>query len=380
MYWLRELKLPKWLATRSVLLLGPRRTGKSSLIRNELQVDRTFNLLESDTFLRLSARPSLIRETLRPSDRLIAIDEIQKAPQLMDEVHSMIESNGPRFILTGSSARKLMRTHTQLMGGRAQIVRLHPFAYSEIPNFDLDRTLTFGTMPFSYLSEQPWNEIEGYASDYVREEIAAEGLSRKIEQFSRFLEVAALSHTLELNYEEVGRDAQAPARTVRDYYAILEDTLFGETIFPFRKKIVRKPSAHGKFYFFDISVPHALLRVKQLQPGTTQYSASFEHLVFRELRTYRDYRSRDLGLSFYRDVSKREIDFLLNDEIGIEVKSGAVVHDRDLKHLFSVGNELKLKRQIVVCRERFARKVGSIEILPVHEFLAALWADQIVPR
>ena len=374
----RALDLAPILKRGSVLLLGPRRTGKSALFANELKPDRTYNLLESDMYQALAARPSLIREALRPKDKLIAIDEIQKLPELMDEVHALIESHkGLRFVLTGSSARKLMRTHTKLMGGRARSVRLHPFSFTELKKIDLDKALTFGTLPFVYLSDTPWEDARGYVSDYIREEIMAEGLARKVAQFSRFLEGAAISHGQELNYEAIGREAQVPARTVRDYYTILADTLFGETLFPYAKTVSRKATTHGKFYFFDISVPHALLKVRELLRGTPQYGAAFEHMVYRELATYRDYRAVDMSLSFYRDTSKREIDFLLNGRVGIEVKSGATVADRDFKHLVEVGGELKLKRKIVVSRERFRRVVAGVEIIPVREFLEELWAGEL---
>ncbi len=378
MYISRSLQLAQVLKRNSVLLLGPRRTGKSSLITHELKPDRSYNLLEADVFQALSARPSLIRESLRAKDKLIAIDEIQKLPVLMDEVHALLETHNVRFVLTGSSARKLMRSHTKLMGGRARSMTLHPLSYGELKDFDMERALRFGTLPFVYLSEEPQDDASGYVSDYIREEIVAEGMARNAQQFSRFLEGAAVSHTLELNFEAIGREAQVPARTVRDYYAILADTLFGETIFPYQKTVSRKATTHGKFYFFDITVPHSLLKVRELVRATPAYAAAFEHMVFRELRTYRDYRSRDTELCFYRDVSKREIDFLVNGNIGIEVKSGAMVADRDLKTLKVVGDELKLKRKIVVSRERFRRRVGDIDIIPMTEFLEELWSGELI--
>jgi uncharacterized protein len=373
----RALDVEGTLAKASILLLGPRQTGKSALIRHELPNVRVFNLLESDVYQALSARPSLIREGLKRKGERIVIDEIQKLPALMDEVHAMIEEHGARFLLTGSSARKLTRTHTGLMGGRARTLRLHPFSYCEIPNFDLVRALTFGMLPPIYLSDEPAENIRSYVGDYVREEIAAEGLVRKMGPFSRFLESAAITHVQELNYEAAGRETQVPARTIRDYYTVLEDTLLGETLYPYAKHKSRKATTHGKFYFFDVAVPHGLLKIRELVPGTPTFATAFEHLVYRELATFRDYRAKDAALSFYRDVSQREIDFLVNDSVGIEVKSGTAVHDRDLKVLEEIGSELKLKKKIVVSREKFRRKVGSIEILPIREFLEMLWEGAI---
>jgi uncharacterized protein len=374
----RALRLTDQLKTKSVILLGPRQVGKSSLIRYELPLAKVFNLLKADTFQDLLIRPSIIREGIKEKGELVVIDEIQKLPSLMDEVHTMIEEYGARFLLTGSSARKLTRSHTKMMGGRARTMYLHPFSYSELPEFDLTRALTFGTIPSIYFSADPRADMRGYVGDYIREEIMAEGLSRRVDQFSRFLETAAASHTQELNFEEIGRDSQVPARTVRDYFSILADTLFGEVVFPYKKHPTRKATAHGKFFFFDISVPHALNKVVELSQRNASYGQALEHLVFRELRTYRDYRSTDMEITFYRDSSKREIDFLINGEIGIEVKSSTLVQERDIKTLEEIGAELPLRRRIVVSRDLNWRKLHNTEVWPVLDFLRSLWAGEIV--
>jgi uncharacterized protein len=378
MYVARRLKINEILQNRSVLLLGPRRTGKSALVVHEVKPDRLYNLLEADTYQALARRPSLIREALQPNDRVIAIDEIQKLPMLMDEVHSLIEGHGVRFVLTGSSARKLMRSHTQLMGGRARSLRLHPFSVAELGTVPLLNMLTFGMMPFAALQPSPWEDLRSYVGDYVREEVAAEGLVRKIDQFARFLEVAAITHTQELNFEGIARDAQMPGRTVRDYFDILVDTLFGDMLVPYRKSRTRKATTHGKFYFFDIGVPHVLLKTKELVAGTSANGTALEHLIYRELATYRDSCAPDMELSFYRDTSKRQIDFLVNDDIGVEVKSSTGVDPHDYRHLLAVGDELPLRRRIVVCLERHRRRVGPIEILPVATFLEELWSGELL--
>lgn len=374
----RALRLTDQLKTKSVILLGPRQVGKSSLIRYELPLAKVFNLLKADTFQDLLIRPSIIREGIKEKGELVVIDEIQKLPSLMDEVHTMIEEYGARFLLTGSSARKLTRSHTKMMGGRARTMYLHPFSYSELPEFDLTRALTFGTIPSIYFSADPRADMRDYVGDYIREEIMAEGLSRRVDQFSRFLETAAASHTQELNFEEIGRDSQVPARTVRDYFSILADTLFGEVVFPYKKHPTRKATAHGKFFFFDISVPHALNKVVELSQRNASYGQALEHLIFRELRTYRDYRSTDMEITFYRDSSKREIDFLINGEIGIEVKSSTLVQERDIKTLEEIGAELPLRRRIVVSRDLNWRKLHNTEVWPVLDFLRSLWAGEIV--
>jgi len=374
----RALRLTDQLKTKSVILLGPRQVGKSSLIRYELPLAKVFNLLKADTFQDLLIRPSIIREGIKERGELVVIDEIQKLPSLMDEVHAMIEEFGARFLLTGSSARKLTRSHTKMMGGRARTMYLHPFSYSELPEFDLTRALTFGTIPSIYFSADPRADMRDYVGDYIREEIMAEGLSRRVDQFSRFLETAAASHTQELNFEEIGRDSQVPARTVRDYFSILADTLFGEVVFPYKKHATRKATAHGKFFFFDISVPHALNKISELSQRSASYGQALEHLIFRELRTYRDYLSTDMEITFYRDSSKREIDFLINGEIGIEVKSTTLVQERDIKTLEEIGAELPLRRRIVVSQDLYWRKLHNTEVWPLLDFLKSLWAGEIV--
>jgi uncharacterized protein len=346
------------------------------MLLHEMKPDRFYNLLETDIYQTLARRPSLIREALQPTDRLIAIDEIQKLPLLMDEVHALIESRGVRFVLTGSSARKLMRSHTRLMGGRARSMRLHPFSHCELA-VPLERALTFGMMPFAALQEQPWDDLRSYVGDYVREEVAAEGLARKIDQFARFLEVAAIAHTQELNFESIARDAQVPGRTVREYFAVLVDTLFGEMLMPYRKTATRKATTHGKFYFFDIAVPHVLLKIKTLVQGTPAYGTALEHLIYRELATYRDTVDGDMRLTFYRDTGKREIDFMVNDDVGIEVKATTLVDAHDVRHLQVVGDELGLRRRIVVCHERHRRRLGNIDIIPVQIFLDELWSGAL---
>ncbi len=346
------------------------------MIRNEISVDKIYNLLESDTFLKLSRRPSLIREALTPKDRIIAIDEIEKLPILMDEVHTMIETFGTRFFLTGSSARKLKRSHTSLMAGRAKSMRLLPFVSAEIPDFQLDKVLNYGTLPPVYLSKDPADELASYAGDYLQEEIRAEALSRNIENFSRFLKRTALSSGDVINFESVANDAQLPARTVREYYNVLEDTLVGTMLHPFETK-KRKAISKGKFYFFDVGVMNALVGYKDLVHTTPAYGIAFEHFVFQELFAYCQYSKTSRSLSFWRSTLKDEVDFILDDDVAIEVKSSQNINPRMIKGLRILNEDTRMRRQIVVCLESEKRRIGDIEIYPFREFLLELWANQI---
>jgi predicted AAA+ superfamily ATPase len=373
----RILPVEQELARGSVLLLGPRRTGKSFLIRHQLKPDHTYNLLRADTFQQLSARPSLIREALRPKDRLVVIDEIQKLPILMDEVHLMIEETGVRFLLTASSARKLRRTHTSLMAGRARTRHLFPFVSAELKDWQLDRALRFGMLPPVVAAEDPEETISSYVGDYLREEIQAEALARNITHFSRFLHRAALSNGEVINFESIGSDAQVPARTVREYFGLLSDTLLGVMLEPLATQGRRKPIAHGKFYFFDVGVVNALLGSFTSSANHPLLGKRFEHFVFQELRAYLSYKQPKKALSFWRTRSGDEVDFVIDGEVAIEAKATRVVTERDLKGLHALADEVKLRRRIVVSQDAKRRTLQEVEILPIREFLIDLWAGRI---
>ena len=379
MYIQRVIPLVEELQKASVLLLGPRRTGKSAFIRNQAPPHRVYDLLKSDVFLRLSRRPSLIRESLTADDRLIVIDEIQKLPVLLDEVHSMIEETGVRFLLTGSSARKLKRARSSLMAGRARTRLLSPFVSAELPALDLEKTLTFGMLPPVQLSEEPLEELASYVGTYLREEIQAEALSRNIEGFSRFLTRAAMWSGELLNFEGVGRDSQMPARTVREYYALLEDTLVGTMLEPLQTTGRRKAISRGKFYFFDIGVVHALTGELALGVGTPAYGKAFEHFIWQELNAYRGYFARGQSLHFWRDKGGAEVDFVLGGKVAVEVRSSTNVDDRDLRGLRAISeqSDFPIERRIVVCREPDPRRVRDVEIMPYQIFLERLWAKEL---
>ena len=382
----RLIPIEETLKSKSVLLLGPRRTGKSAFLRNQLRADRSYDLLKSDVFRELSFRPSLIRERLGDKDRLVVIDEIQKLPQLMDEVHALIEDKGVRFVLTGSSARKLRRTHTSLMAGRARRLELHPLCFAEVPcQYELERVLQLGALPHVFLNRdngEAWAELMDYSGDYLREEILAEAIVRKIDAFSRFLPTAALSNGELLNFEAIANDAQVPARTIREYYSVLEDTLIGRQLAPKRFKGAKswKAIATGKFYFFDCGVLNALTGRKHVPADSPEFGNLFETWVFNELMAYSHYcHPRDeLKVSFWRSPTGDEVDFLVNDEIAIEVKSSRNISEKHAKGLTTLDRLMKLKKQVIVCREKEPRRVGSVQIIPWRQFAEALWSGELL--
>ena len=368
----RYLDADELLKQRSCFLFGPRQTGKSTLIRQQLADVRTYNLLDQTLFLRLSRNPALIREQLAPETRLIVIDEIQKMPALLNEVQLMIEEQGIRFFLTGSSARTLRRKGVNLLGGRARSRVLHPFVSAELgDHFRLQRALEFGLLPSIYFSDSPDEDLAAYAGDYLKEEVAAEALVRNIGAFSRFLEVAALSHGRMINFAQIASDAQVPAATVREYYGILKDTFIAHEIPAYTETRRRKAVSTSKYYLFDIGLARHLQGRRGLPLGTAEYGEAFESFVLQEIKAFCDYHL--LGPpGYWRSKSQFEVDFVVG-KLAIEVKAKKAVSNRDLRGLMALREENMLSHFVVVSLEPMPRQVNGIDILPWREFLARLW-------
>lgn len=382
MYIKRILELKKHLDQKSILLLGPRRTGKSAFIQNQIKPDKYFNLLETETFSQLAYNPGLLKKAIQPKDRVICIDEIQKLPNLMDEVHSLIETHkNLRFILTGSSAKNLKKSHTSLMAGRARQLSFLPFNYNEVKNynFDLKKFLLYGGLPNAYLSNDPWEELKDYAGTYLTEEIQASAFVRKIENYARFLEFAAHSSGQLLNYQSLANDAFIPARTIKDYYNLLEETLIGYNLRPFRKKGSRKEVSTSKFYFFDTGVLNAFIKRKSLFEKTKEFGELFEHFIFLELKAYQLLNRASWELEFWRTRAQDEVDFIVGKgELIIEVKSAQHFKTEYLAGIKKFKNEHKCKRAILVCQIPEKKMVDDIEIYPWQLFLEELWGNAII--
>jgi uncharacterized protein len=379
MHYPRVLDIADLLKYRSLFLFGPRQTGKTTYLHERFPSARYFDLLEADTFRELSARPELLRSTLRKDDRLVVIDEIQKLPALLDEVHLLIERDKERrFILTGSSARKLKRGPANLLAGRALVAHMHQLVSSEIELDRLEERLLRGSLPSVVDSAIPFEDLRSYVGNYLREEIHAEALTRSIEAFSRFLEVAATINGELLNFTSVGNDAAVPPRTVQNYFQVLEDTLIGHLVLPYRKTVKRKAVATAKFYFFDIGVVNAILDRRHISPQTDTFGRVLEHQVFLELRAYLDYRRGSEPLTFWRSLSKMEVDFVIGDSLAIEVRATQHVSNSELRPLRALAEEIPHVRKLVVCREKWRRLTDDgIEIIPVNEFFRDLWNDRL---
>ena len=376
----RMLDLDPFIGHKSLFLLGPRQSGKSTLLRHRYPQALYLDLLASEVFRDLSRYPESLGERIAATDnKLVIIDEIQKLPTLLDEVQRLIDGDRSlRFVLTGSSARKLMRGHANLLGGRALFFRLHPLVSAELDFTRSADRLNVGSLPAVLDSPIAWEELKAYVGTYLREEIQAEGATRSIENFSRFLDFAAQFSGEQMNYTALGSDAGIPPRTVKDYVTLLEDTLVGHVLEPFRSGARRKAVATAKFYLFDVGVTNALLGRRGVAPKTPDYGRSLEQLVFLELKAYLDYRRSDEKLCYWRTKSQLEVDFVIGDSVGIEVKGTGRVGARDLTGLRALAEETELTKRVVVCTEAAARRVDDILILPVDDFLRELWSDRII--
>lgn len=369
------------LKLKSILLLGPRQTGKSTLLKTLFPGALYLNLHQADTLRELSSRPERMREwiTSNPENfQVVILDEIQKLPELCDEVQTIIDRDpNIRFILTGSSARKLKRGKANLLGGRLWTRHLHPLISKEFGHDSISRVLNFGALPHVMNSSDPKRELNEYVGTYLKEEIQAEGLTRSLPQFSRFLDSIAFLNAKQINYTEVGNDSQISPRTVRDHFQILLDTLLGFSLPPFQKTKTRKAVATEKFYLFDIGVANALMKRFETQAKTPQYGDLVEHLVFLELKAFIDYQAIDQSLHYWRSQSKFEVDFILNEKHAIEVKGKENVSASDFKGLHALMEENLMQTYTCVTLEKSRRKTKEgVDLIPLQEFLSLLWAGK----
>lgn len=369
-----ELKLP---SHRSAFLWGPRKVGKSFWISHVLRPAALIDLLKTDVFADYAGRPALLRERFQSHRGLIVIDEVQKVPTLLDEVHWLIENAGQQFLLTGSSARKLRRGHANLLGGRAWQRTMTPLSLMEVEGFDLEYIMTSGLLPPHFLSPQPLEDLRAYVADYLKEEIAAEALTRNIPAFAEFLRVAAITNSELLNYVNVGREAGISAKIVRTYFDILEETYLGFRVPPWRRSRDRRMILTEKFYFFDVGVANYLAR-RQPRAGGAEFGKSFEHYILMELKAYQAYRNADLPIAFWRTSTGQEVDFILGDkDLAIEIKGSGRTHDGDLRGLAALAEDGPVRKRLLVSLEKEPRTPAKgIEVLPWRLFLERLWAGE----
>ena len=366
----------------SLFLWGSRQTGKSTLLRMLFPKATVYDLLKSDVRMALQMRPAQLREECELLDdgELVIIDEVQKVPALLDEVHWLIENKGLRFILSGSSARKLRRSGANLLGGRALRKTLFPLVSAEIPDFDLNRALNHGMLPHHYLMENPAMRIQSYIGDYLQQEIVEEAIVRKLDSFTRFLQVAALSNGEIVNYTNIAQDCGISSKTVKEYFSILEETLLGFYLPSYTRVIKRRVIQSPKFYYFDVAIPNHLLHRVPLQQGTDVYGHALEHLVIQELRAFLSYRHPFKSFSYWHTLdNKYEVDAIIGDaEVAIEVKSSHNITSHDTRGLKAFAEEYPDAKLYLLSLEDRPRKFNGVEVWPVEQFFQRLWDERVI--
>jgi predicted AAA+ superfamily ATPase len=379
---LLKIELPK---RQSAFLWGPRKTGKTTYLRASFPASLSYDMLQTDLFLELTKRPFLLREQLLAADpkqlkEPVIIDEVQKVPQLLDEIHWLIENRGLRFILCGSSARKLKRGKGNLLGGRAWRYEMHPLVSVEVLNLNLLRALNRGMIPVHYLEEDYRKSLQAYLRDYLKEEVFAEGLARNIPAFSRFFDAMGYSHGELTNYANIARDCGVDAKTVKEYYQILIDTLLGTMIEPFKRRQERQViTKAGKFYLFDVGVAGAITQRHIPQERGEQFGKALEHFILMEILAHRAYRELGYDVNFWRVKSGLEVDFVLGrGEVAIEVKGASRIENADLRPIKAFVEEYHPKKAFAVCNERRPRVHEDINIQPWRDFLTMLWNGLVI--
>ncbi|MBQ3655431.1 MAG: ATP-binding protein [Bacteroidales bacterium] len=367
----------------SVFLFGARQTGKTTLLLQLFPNSKFYDLLENDTFERFRRNPSLLRQELMTLNEgeIVIIDEIQLIPELLNEVHWLIVRKNLHFILSGSSARKLKRKGVNTLGGRALLNILYPLTSNEVPDFDIIKAINYGMIPSHYLSSATTiqKKLQAYISVYLKEEIKAEALVRNLSTFNRFLEVAALTNGEMVNYNNIAQDCGIDAKTVKEYFAILEETLIGFMVPAFEKTVKRRLNQAPRFYFFDVALPNYLLKRTNLQPGSEDFGHSFEHLMIQEIRAYLGYNNYENALSFWHTYSGYEVDAVLcGGKTAIEFKSSKEVQSKHLKGLKAFKEEHPEARLIIVSLDKVPRIFNEVEVLPAEVFLKKLWNKKIV--
>lgn len=365
----------------AMFLFGGRQTGKSTLLKERFPKAVYIDLLKSDVRNRFKQHPEEFRESLLryPPETLVIVDEIQKVPDLLDEVHWLMVNRGLWFILSGSSARKIKRSGANNLGGRAIPETLYPLVSAEIPDFDLERAIQNGMIPRHYLVADAKNRMRAYIDLYLKEEIVEESLVQNVDEFVRFMEVAAIMDGEILNYENVASDCGVSANTVKAYYKILVDTLLGFEVPAYRKVIKRKLYKSPRFYYFDVGIANHLTKRYHLAPKTPEYGHAFEHLVMQEIVAYLGYTNSEEELTYWHTYDNFEVDAVIGDaRVAIEIKSKDHVDHDDKKGVTEFAREHPDTKQILVSRDRISRRSGDVDLYYVTDFFKALWAGEII--
>ena len=363
-------------------LWGARKTGKTTYMKNEFKEALYIDLLKTNVAQKYELKPDLLREEIAANKPyLVIIDEIQKIPPLLDEIHWCIENTDSKFILCGSSARKLIRMKANLLGGRAWRYEMFPLTTLEIgDDFDLLRAMNHGLIPQHYFSNHPAKFLESYVLDYLSHEIKAEAMVRNVPAFHRFLEIAAISNSEIINFSSIARDCGVSSVTVKDYFQILQDTLLGFMLHPFTKKIKRTPIERSKFYFFDMGVTRALRRMLLIQESNIEFGHFFEHFILMEIRAFLSYRNHYKNIYFWHTNCGKEVDIIVGEaEWAIEIKTSKQKSMKEFKGLLAFGEEFPDAKLIAITFDDTKRIIDhKIEIFPWQTFLKQLWDNKLI--
>ena len=365
----------------AMFLFGGRQTGKSTLLKERFPKAVYIDLLKSDVRNRFKQHPEEFRESLLryPPETLVIVDEIQKVPDLLDEVHWLMVEKGLWFILSGSSARKIKKSGANNLGGRAIPETLFPLVSAEIPDFDLERAVQNGMIPRHYMVANARNRMRAYIDLYLKEEIIEEALVQNVDEFVHFMEVAAIMDGEILNYENVASDCEVSANTVKAYYKILVDTLLGFEVPAYRKVIKRKLYKSPRFYYFDVGIANHLTKRYHLAPKTPEYGHAFEHLIMQEIVAYLGYTNSDEELTYWHTYENLEVDAVIGDaRVAIEIKSKEHIDHDDKKGVTEFAKEHPDTKQIIVSKDRISRRSGDVDLYYVTDFFKALWAGEII--
>ncbi|MYF83482.1 MAG: ATP-binding protein [Acidimicrobiia bacterium] len=381
----RSLMLPD-AGTETFFLWGPRQAGKSTLLRQCYPDGRWIDLLKSDEFRRYLTNPEYLRQEIEaeasPQSLQVVIDEVQKVPALLDEVHWLMENRGVSFALCGSSATKVKRGAANLLGGRAVRHELLGITGAELgDDLDLTRLLNVGYLPRIFQARRPVPLLDAYINDYLVQEVAAEGVVRKLPAFSRFLDAASLSDGEIVNLSNIAAECGVSQHTVKNYFQVLVDMLLGRWVPSYRLRPKRRVIQAPKFYFADVGIVNRLARRGPLVPRSELYGKAFENWVCHELSAWIRYREFDGRLSYWRLAGGTEVDFVVGDmHLAVEAKASANIDSRHLRGLRSlIRDHPSVRRRAVVCLEpRTRRTTDGIDVLPAESFVQELWRDRLV--
>jgi predicted AAA+ superfamily ATPase len=363
-----------------MFLFGARQTGKSTLLKERFKGAIYYDLLNPDVRKAFKRNPNSLKEALwnKAVGTLVIIDEIQKVPELLDIVHTLMVEKGLWFILSGSSSRKLKRSGANTLGGRAIPETLYPLVWPEVTDFQLDRAIQNGMIPRHYMVEDATKRLSGYVKVYLDEEIREEGEVRELDAFERFMEVAAISDGEMLNYSNIASDCGVSAKTVKSYFQILYDTLIGYEIPAYRKEIKRRIIQAPRFYYFDVGLANYLMGRHSLKRGTDDYGHAFEHFVMQEIIAYKGYNDKRDEISYWHTYDKKEVDAVIGDaKIAIEIKSCEQLKTKHKAGLKAFKEEHPDCRLILVSLDPITRQSGDVEQIYILDFLKMLWNGEI---